>query len=385
MEKWKIPLYKIYTDEEDIKIVTKILKRGRTWAIGPEIEKFENAIKDYVGSKYCITLNSGTSALHAILLASGIQKNDEVIVPSFSFISTANSVLFVGATPKFVDIEEEYFGLNPDLISKSITKKTKAIMPMDYAGQSCNIFEIRKIAQEHKIPLIEDAAEGLGSSIKGKQTGSVSDSAIFSFTGNKVITTGEGGAVVTNSQKIFEKLKLIRSHGRLDKMNYFENSSISNYTDIGYNWRMPTIIAALGITQLSKLKKIIKMRQNHAKFFSSKLSKHEEITVPSSKNDHDHIFQMYTIRLKNKKIRDSLQNFLTEKQIFSKIYFSPIHLTYFYRKKFGAKSGMLPITEKISNQVLTLPIYPNMTKEEKYYITDSIDEFFEKINKNNLV
>ena len=124
MEKWKIPLYKIYTDEEDIKIVTKILKRGRTWAIGPEIEKFENAIKDYVGSKYCITLNSGTSALHAILLASGIQKNDEVIVPSFSFISTANSVLFVGATPKFVDIEEEYFGLNPDLISKSITKKT---------------------------------------------------------------------------------------------------------------------------------------------------------------------------------------------------------------------------------------------------------------------
>jgi len=381
MTDWKIPLYKIYTDDEDIQAVNRVLRRGSQWAIGPEIEEFENSIKDYVGTDYCVAVNSGTSALHAVLLAYGISNNDEVILPSFSFISTANSILFVNAKPVFSDIESEHFGLDPDLINKNISSKTKAIMPMDYAGQSCKIFEIRQIATENKLILIEDAAEGLGSSVKGKKVGSLADSAIFSFTGNKVLTIGEGGAIVTNSKEVYEKLKLIRSHGRLDKINYFENTKIPNYVEIGYNWRLPTISAALGISQMQKLDKIIKMRQNHAKYFSAALSKHSEIITPSSQNDFEHIFQMYTIKLKNKKIRDSLQNFLTKKRIFSKIYFPPIHLTYFYRKKFGTKYGMLPVTEKISNQILTLPIYPNMTKDEKHYITNSIDEFFENYNE----
>ena len=146
--KWKIPLYKIYTDEEDLNLITKIIKRGNSWAIGPEVEEFENEIKNYVGVDYCATLNSGTSALHATFLAHGFSQNDEIIVPSFSFISTANSVLFVGATPKFADIEEEYFGLNPSSISKIIGNKTKAIIPMDYGGQSCKIFEIMDIAKK---------------------------------------------------------------------------------------------------------------------------------------------------------------------------------------------------------------------------------------------
>ena len=218
MENWKIPLYKIYTDDEDLNLITKIIKRGSEWAIGPEIEEFEKLIKNYIGVDYCLTLNSGTSSLHALLIAYEITNNHEVIVPSFSFVSTANSVLFVGAKPKFVDIEETTFGLDHTLISSQVNSNTKAIISMDYGGLSCKIFDILETAKKNNLILIDDAAEGLGSSINGKKVGSIAESSIFSFCGNKVLTTGEGGAIVTNSKKIYEKVKL-RSHGRLDKTN----------------------------------------------------------------------------------------------------------------------------------------------------------------------
>ena len=376
---WKIPLYKIYSDEEDLNIVTNVIKRGERWAIGPEIEEFEDAIKNYIGTDYCATLNSGTSALHAILLAYEIGNNHEVIVPSFSFISTANSVLFVGSTPVFADIEPSTFGLNPADVKSKINSKTKAVIPMDYGGLSCKLSELKKITTENKLILIEDAAESLGSSVYGEKVGSKSDSAMFSFCGNKVLTTGEGGAIVTNSKKIYEKIKLIRSHGRTDRINYFDNADDSNYVGLGYNWRMSSITAALGISQMKKLDKIIKMRQENAKFLSLHLSKIPQIRVPKPPKGHEHIYQMYTILLPNSEIRNNLHYFLSEKRIFSKVYFKPIHLTEYY-KNISKKSFILPTTEEISNQVLTLPIYPNMTSEEKNYLINSITEFFEKQN-----
>jgi len=377
MNEWKLPLYKIYTDDEDLNMITKIIKRGNSWALGPEIEELENAIKNYVGTDFCATVNSGTSALHATLLAYDLGNNSEVIVPSFSFIATANSVLFVGAKPIFADIETETYGLDPDSISKKISKSTKAIIPMDYGGVSCKIQEIKEIAEKNNLILIEDAAEGLGSSVNGKNVGSFADSAIFSFCGNKVLTTGEGGAIVTNSKEIYEKIKLIRSHGRVDNINYFNNPDSSQYEGIGYNWRMSSMVAALGISQLNKLDKLIKMRQDHANYLSSKLGKHSEIEVPKSPSGYEHIYQMYSIKLSSKKTRDDLKQFLVKKQIFSKIYFEPIHLTSFYKNNFKTDKGLLPVTEEVSNRILTLPLYPNMTKEEKDYLIDSIDMFFE--------
>ena len=184
-ESWKIPLYKIYSDDEDINLITKIIRRGSSWALGPEIEEFENAIKNYVGIDHCAVLNSGTSSLHATLLAFGLGAGDDILVPSFSFVSTANSVLFTNATPLFVDIEETTFGLNPKLISEKISASTKAIIPMDYGGQSCKIDEISKIARDEKLLLIEDAAESLGASINSNKVGSFSDASIFSFCGNR--------------------------------------------------------------------------------------------------------------------------------------------------------------------------------------------------------
>ncbi len=377
MSEWKVPLYKIFTDEEDTRLVNQVVSRGKHWAIGPEIEQFENEIARYIETKYCVCFNSGTSGLHAVMQAYGIGVGDEVIVPSFSFISTANSVIFVNAKPIFSDIEKENFGLEPSLLEDKITKNTKAIMPMDYAGQSCKISEIKEITNKHGLLLIEDSAESMGCTINGVKVGKVSDCAIFSFTGNKVMTTGEGGAVTTNSKEIYEKLKLIRSHGRIDSENYFNNPNVSDYVNVGYNWRMPTISAALGLAQLSKLDKIIKMRKENAEFLSSHLSKHLEIEVPMPKSGSDHIFQMYTIKLKNKVLRDELHDFLIQKRIFSKIYFSPIHLTKFYVQKYQTYRGMLPITEDISDRVLTLPMYPHMTDEEKNLIVNSIHEFFE--------
>lgn len=377
MAEWIIPLYKIYTDDEDINLITKIVKRGNNWAIGPEIEEFENAIKNYVDVDYCLTLNSGTSALHAAFLAYGLGPQNDIVVPSFSFISTANSVSFVGANPIFADIEESTYGLDPELLSNYITPNTKAIVPMDYGGLPCRINEINQVAENNDVIVIEDSAEALGSTIDGKKVGSFSDSSIFSFCGNKVLTTGEGGAVVTNDKKIYEKIKLIRSHGRMDSKRYFDNVEQSQYLELGYNWRMSSITAALGISQIQKLDKIISMRQNNADVISKIISKFPEITLPLSPDGFKNIYQMYSIRLSNKNIRDELHNFLTTKKIFSKVYFPPIHLTDFYKNKFGTASNQLPVTEKISNEILTLPLYPNMTSEEKSYLTNSICEFFE--------
>jgi len=381
MSDWILPLYKIFSDEEDVNLVTKIIKRGTYWAIGPEIEEFENELKNYLGADYCVAMNSGTSSLHATLLAYNIKKNDEVIVPSFSFISTANAVLFVNAKPVFADIEKQNYGLDPLDIKKKISERTKVIMPMDYGGLSCRINEIKQISDAKNLILLEDGAESLGSSVNNKKVGTNADATIFSFCGNKVITTGEGGAVVTNSKEIYDKINLIRSHGRQDNSNYFNNPEISKYVSVGFNWRMSSITAALGISQLHKLDKLIKMRQDNANYISNRISKHSEIKPPFSNNEFKNIFQMYTITLKNTSIRNKLHKFLIKKKIFSKIYFEPIHLTEFYKNN-NKESISLPNTEEIANSVLTLPLFPNMTQDEKTYLIESINEFFES-NKND--
>lgn len=188
---WKIPLFKIYWDKEDIKAVTEAIKGGMNWAVGSNVEKFEKMIAKYIGAKYCVVFNSGTSALHATLLAYGIKEDDEVIVPSFTFIATANAPLFVGAKPVFADIEEETYGLDSEDVKEKITKKTKAIIPIHYGGCPCKIMELREVADDHNLILIEDAAESLGARIGDKKVGTFGDSTMLSFCQNKIITTGD--------------------------------------------------------------------------------------------------------------------------------------------------------------------------------------------------
>ena len=372
-----IPLFKIYWDEEDVEMIHSVIKRGAYWTTGQNVEEFEKTISEYVGLKYCVTFNSGTSALHSILLAYDIKEGDEVIVPSFTFISTANAPLFVGAKPVFADIEEKTFGLDPEFVKEKITPKTKAIIPIHYGGCPCLIRELKEIAEDHNLILIEDAAESLGAKIKNKKVGTFGDSAMFSFCQNKIITTGEGGCIVTDSKEVYEKLKLIRSHGRQENSNYFTTSEYIDYTQLGYNFRMSDITAALGISQMKKVEKIIEMRRKIAEYMTNKLSKIDGIILPNTPEDYFYVYQMYTMRIEGgEKVRDDLMNHLSKKGIATKIYFHPVHLTEFYKKKFGHNGGELPITEELSKQVLTLPIYPTLAIGEMDYIIGTINNFF---------
>lgn len=372
---FKIPLFEINWDEEDVKTVSEVIRRGTFWAAGPEIDEFEEKISDFMGLKNTVTFNSGTSALHAVLLANGIKSGQEVIVPSFTFPATANAPLFVGAKPVFADIEDKTYGLDPEDVIEKITPKTKAIIPIHYGGCPCLIEEIAEIAQDHDLLLIEDAAESFGSKINNKLIGTFGDASMFSFCQNKIISTGEGGCIVTDSDKLYNKLKLIRSHGRLENVNYFSSSEKMDYKILGFNFRMSSITAALGISQLRKIDKIIDERRNIAKILTKKLSVNDEIVLPSPPLNYFSVYQMYSIRV-DENIRDDLMQHLGEKGIMSKIYFPPIHLTSFYREKFGYDIGDLPLTEKISDQIISLPIYPQLKIDLINEIVKGVLEFW---------
>lgn len=370
---WKIPLFKTYWEKDDIDAITKVIRRGTHWAVGPEILEFEREIANFVGTKFALSFNSGTSALHADLLAHNITSG-EVIVPSFTFISTANVVILAGAKPVFAEIEDQSYGLDPNDVKEKITTKTKAIIPVHYGGAPCKeIKALRKIADDYNLLLIEDAAESLGSKIKNKNVGTFGHSAMFSFCQNKVITAGEGGIIVTNLEGVYEKLKLIRSHGRLEKKDdYFLTTKELDYIQVGYNYRMSTISAALALSQLNKIHKIINFRREKVKYYNEQLSEFKTIKIPFELKDHYHVYQMYTIQVKEGKTRETLQNYLTKSGILSKVYFEPIHLKTFYRKNYKYKKGSLPETEKISKKVLTLPLYPTLSNKEIDYIVEKI-------------
>lgn len=369
---WKIPMYKIYWDQSDIDSVSNAVKDGMFWATGPAIDQFESSVAEYIGTKYAVMFNSGTSALHAALLAHGIGVGDEVIVPSFTFIATANAPLFVGARPVFADIEERTFGLDPESVREKITPKTKAIIPIHYGGLPCQIKELRKIADENDLILIEDAAEAFGAKIGSQKVGTFGHSAMLSFCANKIITTGEGGAIVTDSKDIADKLKLIRSHGREDKQvsNYFSSEKPADYVDLGFNFRMSNITASLGVSQLKKVNKIISLRRKNAEYMTSILSEIPGIRVLGDANSFS-VYQLFTIQLENEEIRNKVGLALNENGVMTKVYFPPVHLTSFYRSQ-GHTDGELPVTEKISKNVLTLPMYPSMTENEMNTVAEIV-------------
>ncbi len=370
---WKIPLFKIYYDDEDIESVINVVKRGYSWANGREIREFEEEIASYIGVKYCTATSSGTSALQAVLLAHNIGPGDEVIVPSFTFVATVNSPLFVGARPVFADIEDKTFGLSPEDVEKKITSRTKAILCVHYGGCPCLVKELKEIAERYNLLLIEDAAETLGAKIGSKYVGTFGDSAVLSFCQNKIITTGEGGAVITDSKEVYEQVKLIRSHGRVETEDYFASGEHPNYVSLGYNFRMSTITAALGLSQIKKIDEIIKMRREKAVYLTENLSTIKGVTVITPPPDYFHVYQMYTVMI-NSGVRDRFMQHLMSKGIMTKVYFDPVHLTPFYRDTLQYRED-LPVTERVSRQVVSLPIYPALQENDIAYMMDEIKDF----------
>jgi len=363
-------------DIDEIKNINEVIRRGMYWAEGPEIVKFEKRISDIIDSKYVVVVNSGTSALHLALLSLNIGKGDEIIVPAFTFIATANSALFVNATPVFADIEKETLGLDPMHIEDLITERTKAIIPIHYAGIPCKIHEIKKIAKRHGLYLIEDAAEAFMAKSQSKYVGTIGHVGIFSFCQTKVITTGEGGAIVTHSKALQKKLRLLRSHGRSSK-NYFFSYS-ADYTSFGYNFRMSPIQAALGLAQLKKAKKLIRRRREIAKIYREGLESINGVDIPMERRGDYAVYQMFSFLVKNKKIRNRLCKYLKNKGVMTKIYFEPVYKTAFYRS-LGFKVS-LPNTEYVSERILTIPLYPALKDDEVSYIIKHIVRFLKNTN-----
>ena len=384
--KYKIPLFRTYWDNEDTESVSNVIRRGEYWAVGPEIETFEQKIKEYVGTQYALSFNSGTSALHLALLACNV-RGKEVIVPSFTFAATVNAVVLAGGIPVFAESEGDTFGLDAEDVKKKITNKTTAIISLHYAGfASKDTLKLRKIANDHNLILVDDAAEAFGAMINDKKVGCFGDVSILSFCQNKIISTGEGGAIVTDSKEIYENAKLLRSHGRSESTgNYFTSTQDNDYIDIGYNFRMSSMTAALGISQLNKVEKIIKLRREKANFLNNSLSRIKEIEILTAPEGFFSVYQMYTIKLINETIRNNLQAHLTKNGIMTKIYFNPIHLKTVYQNMCGTKVGDLVKTEELSKRVLTLPMYPHLNEEELNYLVSTIKSFFvngEQYGKN---
>jgi perosamine synthetase len=309
-----------------------------------------------------------------LLLAHGIKGGDEVIVPSFTFIATAMAPLYVGARPIFADIEPVSLGLDPLDVEKRITDKTKAILPIHYGGSCCRIKELRDIADDNGILLLEDAAESFGASTKGKRTGTLGESSVFSFCQNKVFTTGEGGCVVTHDDRIRKKLDLYRSYGREAAGDYFNSNLPVDYVELGYNWRMSSIVAALGVSQLKRIKKLIDARRRIALRYDHGFKGVEGVSIYAPPKDDFCVYQMYTIRVAGgAKRRDALSKELEDEGITSKVYFEPAH-------KYGLFKDLryrerLPVTERMSAEVLSIPIFPTMTDDQVDRVIQTVVKF----------
>ena len=360
----KIQIAKPYILDEDIKNVVEVLKSGQL-ALGPKLKEFEDKFAKYVGVKYACAVSSGTAALHLGVRALGLKAGDEVITTPFSFVSSANCLIYEDVKPIFVDIEEVTFNIDPKLVEKAITKRTKAILPVHIFGQSAEMDPIFKIAKKYKLKILEDACESLGAKYEGKMVGITGDIGTFAFYPNKQMTTGEGGMIVTNSKKLYELCDSMRNQGRANTKDWLLHERL------GYNYRMDDMSAALGITQLKKLNWMIEQKRKIASWYDKELKNIPGIEVPRIGLNRTHSYFVYVIRVKQGK-RNLLMNKLTKKGIQTKPYLPAIHLQPFMKELFGFKRGDYPITERISEETLGLPLYIGLKKKDIEFIVKEI-------------
>lgn len=362
--KIKIPLAKPYIDKEDRYGVDEVLRSG-ILSLGPRLKRFEQDFANYLGVKYACAVSSGTAGLHIAVKALGLKKGDEVITSPFSFIASSNCLLYEGVRPVLVDIEENTFNIDPKKIKKAITKRTKAILVVHVFGQSADMDPIIKIARKYKLKIIEDACESLGSSYKGKKTGTLGNVSVFAFYPNKQMTTGEGGMLTTNDNKIYELALSLRNQGRSLKNNRIVHERL------GYNYRMDEMSASLGVTQLKKLDWMIKERKKIANLYFKHLSKIKNIIPPIIANYNSSSWFVYVIRITNGK-KDKVMKYLINKGIETKNYLPPIHLQSFMKKWFGYKIGDYPITEKVASETLALPLFIGLKESDIKLVSQTL-------------
>ncbi len=378
---WKIPLSDLDLGEEEIDAVTSVL-RSKWLSMGPVTQQFEAAFAQYIGVKYAFAVNSGTAALHIACQVLGLGPGDEVILPSLTFVATANTVLYVGAIPVFADITSlADFNISPDDILKKITSRTKAITVVHFAGYPCQMDRIMEIARAHNLKVIEDAAHAPGAVHKGKKIGAIGDVGCFSFFSNKNMTTGEGGMIVTNDEALAGRIKLIRSHGMTALTWHRHRGHAYSYdvVETGYNYRISEITSALGLVQLKKLEQNNDKRRRLTELYREHLKDTPWFSLPFLQSEGKPSYHVFPVLLAENINREKFIDKLKSKGIQSSIYYPPVHLFSKYRQMFGFKEGMLSKTEYVGKHEITLPLQPLLKEEDVSYIAGIINQFPEEV------
>jgi dTDP-4-amino-4,6-dideoxygalactose transaminase len=362
-----IPINLPKIGEEEVQAVIKVMRSGYLTSglgQGPVVSEFEAKFAKFADAKHAIAVNTGTAALHAAIAAMGVKAGDEVILPSFTFVATAEAVVLAGGKPVFADIDPETYNLDPEPVAKAVTKKTKVIVPVDLYGLSADMEPIREVAKKYGCKIVEDAAQAHGLSYLGKQPGAYADAACWSLYASKNMTTGEGGVVTTNDDHIAEVVRMVRTHG--ERAKYASEM-------LGNNYRMTEMEAAIGVEQLKKLPSFVAKRRENALHLTEILSKSDKLCLPHEFEGDVHSWYLYTARLYHgeEAKRDKLLDDLHKAGIGAEAYYiHPVHTMPYYRNTFGAIT--LPVTEEAAKQVFSLPIHPGVTAEQVEFIGKTV-------------
>ncbi len=376
----KIPYGRHSIDQEDIQAVVEVLKSD--WlTTGPLIDQFEKVFSEFVGAKYAVAVNSGTAALHAAMFAIGIVPGDEVVVPAMTFAATANCVAFQGGTPVFADVDPGSLTLDPSSVKARISPKTKAIIAVDYAGQPCNYDALAEIALSNNLILVADACHSLGGSYKQNSVGSLAELNAFSFHPVKHITTGEGGMITTSDQRLAERMRIFRNHGISTDHHQREaqGSWFYEMTDLGYNYRITDFQCALGMSQLKKLPSWIKRRHEIARRYNEAFNECPQIKPLLVRDDVLHAYHLYVVRLNFEGTnlnRNMIFKQLREKGIGVNVHYIPVHLHPFYRIKFKTAPGLCPVSEAAYNEIISLPMFPDLSDDDLGEVIDGLINLF---------
>jgi UDP-4-amino-4,6-dideoxy-N-acetyl-beta-L-altrosamine transaminase len=360
--------------DDDIREVERVLRSS--WiTTGPNIREFEQALSDYMHCGHTVLTNSGTSALDIAVGSLGLPKGSEVITTPISFVATSNSLIYNGLKPVFADIEKGTRNIDPDQIVKKISKKTRAIAYVDFAGHPCNIAEIKEIAGEYDLALIEDACHALGAEYGNRKIGTLADVTIFSFHPVKHITTGEGGAVTTNRRDLYDKMLMLRNHG-IDKDAWSRYGPDASWAYdmklLGRNYRITDFQAALGMSQLKKLDRFIKARASLANRYMMALGDIPWITLPVTMGGIKHAWHLFTILLESPVDRDAFFKYMRAANIGVNVHYIPIYRHSYYQKNHPVNPADYPVSENVFKQIITLPLHPKITDREFNYIIATI-------------
>ncbi|WP_048068127.1 UDP-4-amino-4,6-dideoxy-N-acetyl-beta-L-altrosamine transaminase [Methanospirillum hungatei] len=377
---YPLPYGRQWIDDDDITAVIAALK-GDWLTQGPLVESFEQKIAEYVGSEYAVAFNSGTSALHGAYYAAGVRTGDEVITSPITFVATANAGVYLGARPVFVDIDKKTWCIDTDKINEAISNRTKVIAPVDFAGYPVDMTSIREIAQDHSCIVVEDAAHALGAIRGDVKVGTEADMTMFSFHPVKHITTGEGGIVTTNNREFAAAMKRFRSHGITkdpELLHKNEGQWYYEMQDLGYNYRITDIQCALGLSQLEKLERFVKRRNEIARMYDEAFRGNEKlVNPPKPPQNSRHAYHLYPVcftGVDRKKIFMDLR----EIGIFCQVHYIPVHLQPYYRERFGYHDGDFPVAENFYQSEISLPMFPAMSDEDVERVIVGVQEMFEK-------